>query len=178
MFSTPSPHLSVYQLKCQSPSSYLFGPPAWPHFWYEHFCFRVKLVIRILSSSFQVTHKLQGTLDNISISLPQVQSTNHSVLANNLVHHSSKLPQCFILHFTFNNTTASVSGIFELSAMELDFLSPKVWTYSFTNLLRSCSLLLCKNFICLDTFSLPIVSRSSLGLVSDVLPTLVGYSER
>ena len=171
--------VTIFNFLCSSLwTAYLFGPPAWPHSWYEHFCFRVKLVIRILSSSFQVTHKLQGTLDNISISLPQVQSTNHPVLANNLVHHSSKLPQCFILHFTFNNTTASVSGIFELSAMELDFLFPKVWTYSFKNLLRSCSLLLCKNLICLDTFSLPIVSRSSLGLVSDFLPTLVGYSER
>ena len=104
---------------------------------------------------------LQGMLDNISISLPQLQCANHYVLANNLVHHSSKLPQFFILHFAFNNTTASVSGSFELSAMELDFLSPRAWTYSLKNLLRSCSFLLCKNFICLDTFSLPIVSRSS-----------------
>ena len=57
-----------------------------------------RLLIRILSSHFRVTEKLQGTLDNI---WPQLPSANPSVLANNLVHHSSKLPQCFFLRFTF-----------------------------------------------------------------------------
>ena len=139
----------------------LFGPPAWPHSWYEHVCVRVKLVIRILSSNFQVTHKLRGRSTIYLLpclgfnpwttpSLPIIVSTTHPSFRSALFFAS-----------LFNNITAPVSGLFGLSAVELDFLSPRAWTSSYTNLLRSCSLLLCKNIIGLDTFSSPIVSRSS-----------------
>ena len=68
---------------------------------------------------------------------------------------------CWILLFQFPTTSLLLClEKIELFSAELDFLSPRAWTYFYKILLRSCSLLLCKNFIGVDTFSSPIVSRS------------------
>ena len=140
----------------------LFGPPTWPHYWYEHFCFRVKLVIIILSSPHYTqvagdTRHYIHFLASASIREPRRPCLNSALSFDSI----SK------------NITAPVSGIFGLPAVVLDSLPPRAWTYSYKILLRSCSLLRCNNFIGLDTFSSPIVSNLSprLGLVS----LLVGY---
>ena len=71
----------------------------------------------------------------------------------------------------FNNTTALVSGIFGLSAVEWDFRSPISWAYSFKNFLRKYSLLL-YFFVRISsalTLSLRLLSQDlypRLGLVS------------
>ena len=117
-----------------------------------------RLLIRILSPISELQRSCRGrsTIFGLSFhprippSLPIILSTTRPSF------HSA-----FFFVSLFNNTTAPVSGIFGLSAVKLDFLSPRAWAYSSKNLLRKYPLLLCKNFIRLDTFSSPIVSRSS-----------------